>query len=45
MAAGAEPLPINGDKWHDIRKGNFPEISQELSDDFYGLLKVTHILR
>uniref|UniRef100_D4ADZ5 Wee1-like protein kinase n=1 Tax=Rattus norvegicus TaxID=10116 RepID=D4ADZ5_RAT len=39
MAAGAEPLPINGDKWHHIRKGNFPEISQELSDDFYGLLK------
>ncbi|KAL6030177.1 hypothetical protein STEG23_030430 [Scotinomys teguina] len=39
MAAGAESLPINGDMWHHIRKGNFPDISQELSDDFYGLLK------
>ncbi|XP_052028438.1 wee1-like protein kinase 2 [Apodemus sylvaticus] len=39
VAAGAESLPINGDMWHHIRKGNFPEIFQELSDDFYGLLK------
>ncbi|KAK7797626.1 hypothetical protein U0070_006682, partial [Myodes glareolus] len=39
MAAGAESLPINGDKWHHIRKGNFPDVAQELSDDFYGLLK------
>ncbi|XP_052577594.1 wee1-like protein kinase 2 [Peromyscus californicus insignis] len=39
MAAGAESLPINGDMWHHIRKGNFPDIVQELSDDFYGLLK------
>nr|XP_021517033.1 wee1-like protein kinase 2 [Meriones unguiculatus] len=39
MAAGAESLPINGDMWHHIRKGNFPEIPQQLSHDFYGLLK------
>ncbi|EGV94245.1 Wee1-like protein kinase 2 [Cricetulus griseus] len=39
MAAGAESLPINGDRWHHIREGNFPDILQELSDDFYGLLK------
>lgn len=40
MAAGAESLPSNGDMWHHIRKGNFPDVAQELSDDFYGLLKV-----
>ncbi|XP_051007622.1 wee1-like protein kinase 2 [Acomys russatus] len=39
MAAGAESLPTNGAMWHHIRKGNFPKILQELSDDFYGLLK------
>ncbi|XP_013206005.1 wee1-like protein kinase 2 [Microtus ochrogaster] len=39
MAAGAESLPSNGDVWHHIRKGNFPDVVQELSDDFYGLLK------
>ncbi|XP_005365948.1 wee1-like protein kinase 2 [Microtus ochrogaster] len=39
MAAGAESLPSNGDMWHHIRKGNFPDVAQELSDDFYGLLK------
>ncbi|XP_034374874.1 LOW QUALITY PROTEIN: wee1-like protein kinase 2 [Arvicanthis niloticus] len=39
VAAGAESLPINGNMWHHIRKGNLPEIFQELSDDFYGLLK------
>ncbi|CAH7470413.1 Wee2 [Phodopus roborovskii] len=39
VAAGAESLPINGDAWHHIREGNFPDTLQELSDDFYGLLK------
>uniref|UniRef100_A0A8C0ZR29 Wee1-like protein kinase n=1 Tax=Castor canadensis TaxID=51338 RepID=A0A8C0ZR29_CASCN len=39
VAAGAESLPANGDKWHNIRKGNFPDIPQELSEDFYNLLK------
>ncbi|KAM7339125.1 hypothetical protein ACRRTK_002609 [Alexandromys fortis] len=34
MAAGAESLPSNGDVWHHIRKGNFPDVVQELSDDF-----------
>ncbi|XP_029414699.1 wee1-like protein kinase 2 isoform X2 [Nannospalax galili] len=39
VAAGAESLPINGDLWHHIRKGNFPDIPQALSEDFYSLLK------
>uniref|UniRef100_A0A8C5P464 Wee1-like protein kinase n=1 Tax=Jaculus jaculus TaxID=51337 RepID=A0A8C5P464_JACJA len=39
VAAGAEPLPTNGDAWHHIRKGNFPDIPQELSEDFHSLLK------
>jgi wee1-like protein kinase len=45
VAAGAESLPANGDKWHNIRKGNFPDIPQELSEDFYNLLKVTSLMR
>ncbi|KAM5303163.1 wee1-like protein kinase 2 [Glossophaga mutica] len=39
VAAGAEPLPSNGDLWHHIRQGNLPRIPQELSGDFYSLLK------
>uniref|UniRef100_A0A674ANB6 Wee1-like protein kinase n=1 Tax=Salmo trutta TaxID=8032 RepID=A0A674ANB6_SALTR len=27
-ASGAEPLPTNGDKWHDIRQGKLPAIPQ-----------------
>ncbi|XP_045420091.1 wee1-like protein kinase 2 [Lemur catta] len=40
VAAGAEALPTNGDAWHCIREGNFPDIPQELSEDFYSLLKI-----
>lgn len=39
-ASGAEPLPTNGDKWHEIRQGKLPSIPQVLSQDFLGLLKV-----
>ncbi|CAJ1056151.1 wee1-like protein kinase [Xyrichtys novacula] len=39
-ASGAEPLPTNGDKWHDIRQGKLPAIPQVLSQDFLSLLKL-----
>nr|XP_046201659.1 wee1-like protein kinase 1-B isoform X2 [Oncorhynchus gorbuscha] len=39
-ASGAEPLPTNGDKWHDIRQGKLPAIPQVLSQKFPSLLKV-----
>lgn len=40
-ASGAEPLPTNGDKWHEIRKGKLPAIPQVLSPEFLSLLKVS----
>lgn len=39
-ASGAEPLPTNGDKWHEIRRGRLPAVPQLLSPDFLGLLKL-----
>uniref|UniRef100_A0A8C5E966 Wee1-like protein kinase n=1 Tax=Gouania willdenowi TaxID=441366 RepID=A0A8C5E966_GOUWI len=39
-ASGAEPLPTNGDKWHEIRQGKLPAIPQLLSPEFLGLLKL-----
>lgn len=39
-ASGAEPLPTNGDKWHEIRRGKLPPIPQVLSPELLGLLKV-----
>ncbi|KAK6312229.1 hypothetical protein J4Q44_G00178930 [Coregonus suidteri] len=39
-ASGAEPLPTNGDKWHDIRQGKLPAIPQVLSQEFLSLLKL-----
>ncbi|MEQ2189206.1 hypothetical protein GOODEAATRI_022848 [Goodea atripinnis] len=39
-ASGAEPLPSNGEKWHEIRRGKLPSIPQVLSIDFLGLLKI-----
>ncbi|XP_050638204.1 wee1-like protein kinase 2 [Macaca thibetana thibetana] len=39
VAAGAESLPTNGTPWHHIRKGNFPDVPQELSESFSSLLK------
>ncbi|XP_071257347.1 wee1-like protein kinase 1-B isoform X2 [Salvelinus alpinus] len=38
-ASGAEPLPTNGDKWHD-RQGKLPAIPQVLSQEFPSLLKL-----
>lgn len=45
LAAGAESLPSNGDEWHDIRQGNLPDIPQELSEEFYNLLKVISLMK
>ncbi|KAJ8247547.1 hypothetical protein GJAV_G00247600 [Gymnothorax javanicus] len=39
-ASGAEPLPTNGDKWHEIRQGKLPRIPQVLSQEFLSLLKL-----
>ncbi|XP_017285700.1 wee1-like protein kinase [Kryptolebias marmoratus] len=39
-ASGAEPLPTNGEKWHEIRRGKLPSIPQVLSSDFLSLLKL-----
>ncbi|KAL1007396.1 hypothetical protein UPYG_G00086210 [Umbra pygmaea] len=39
-ASGAEPLPSNGAKWHDIRQGRLPAIPQVLSQEFLSLLKL-----
>jgi len=39
-AAGADPLPTNGDKWHEIRQGRLPAIPQVLSQEFISLLKL-----
>uniref|UniRef100_A0A4W5L2S1 Wee1-like protein kinase n=1 Tax=Hucho hucho TaxID=62062 RepID=A0A4W5L2S1_9TELE len=39
-ASGAEPMPSNGDKWHQIRQGKLPPIPQILSQQFLSLLKL-----
>ncbi|XP_067902482.1 wee1-like protein kinase isoform X1 [Heterodontus francisci] len=39
-AAGAEPLPTNGEKWHEIRQGKLPTIPQTHSQEFLDLLKL-----
>ncbi|XP_024234647.2 wee1-like protein kinase 1-A isoform X2 [Oncorhynchus tshawytscha] len=39
-ASGAEPMPSNGDKWHQIRQGKLPPIPQVLSQQFLSLLKL-----
>nr|XP_033784581.1 wee1-like protein kinase isoform X2 [Geotrypetes seraphini] len=39
-AAGAEPLPTNGDQWHEIRHGKLPKLPQVLSAEFLDLLKL-----
>ncbi|XP_007504495.1 wee1-like protein kinase 2 [Monodelphis domestica] len=39
VAAGAKSLPTNDELWHHIRQGNLPDLPQELSEDFYNLLK------
>ncbi|GAB1292549.1 Wee1-like protein kinase [Apodemus speciosus] len=42
-AAGAEPLPRNGDQWHEIRQGRLPRIPQVLSQELTELLKVLYV--
>ncbi|XP_034734980.1 wee1-like protein kinase 2 [Etheostoma cragini] len=40
LAAGAPPLPQNGDAWHSLREGQLPELPNELSPPFRGLLQL-----
>lgn len=40
LAAGAPPLPQNGDDWHSLRQGELPSLPQELPAPFKDLLKV-----
>lgn len=40
LAAGAPPLPQNGDEWHNLREGKLPPLPQELSPPFRALLQV-----
>ncbi|XP_061532875.1 wee1-like protein kinase 2 isoform X2 [Phycodurus eques] len=40
LAAGAPPMPQNGDEWHHLREGNLPMLPRELSAAFQGLLKL-----
>ncbi|KAM4617281.1 wee1-like protein kinase [Discoglossus pictus] len=39
-AAGAEPLPSNGQQWHEIRQGKLPRIPQLLSQELVDLMKL-----
>ncbi|XP_053305253.1 wee1-like protein kinase [Spea bombifrons] len=39
-AAGAEPLPSNGEPWHEIRQGKLPRIPQLLSQELLDLIKL-----
>ncbi|XP_077588999.1 wee1-like protein kinase 1-A [Stigmatopora nigra] len=39
-ASGAQALPSNGQKWHDIRQGEFPVGPCRLSQEFLSLLKL-----
>ncbi|XP_024137704.1 wee1-like protein kinase 2 isoform X1 [Oryzias melastigma] len=40
LAAGAPPLPQNGDQWHRLREGQLPAVPQELSPSFRSLLQL-----
>ncbi|XP_056455144.1 wee1-like protein kinase 2 [Gadus chalcogrammus] len=40
LAAGAPPLPQNGDEWHSLRKGQLPSLPMELSTPFRSLLQL-----
>lgn len=44
LAAGAPPLPQNGDEWHSLREGTLPKLPQELSPPFKSLLQVGTLL-
>ncbi|XP_048877356.1 wee1-like protein kinase 2 isoform X3 [Brienomyrus brachyistius] len=40
LAAGAAPLPPNGDEWHRLRQAQLPPLPQELSAGFHSLLQM-----
>ncbi|XP_073328028.1 wee1-like protein kinase 2 isoform X2 [Pagrus major] len=40
LAAGAPPMPQNGDEWHSLREGKLPKLPQELSAPFRSLLQL-----
>ncbi|XP_035520163.1 wee1-like protein kinase 2 isoform X2 [Morone saxatilis] len=40
LAAGAPPLPQNGDEWHSLREGQLPKLPKELSPPFRGLIQL-----
>ncbi|XP_029378511.1 wee1-like protein kinase 2 [Echeneis naucrates] len=40
LAAGAPPLPQNGDDWHRLREGKLPKLPQDLSPPFQSLLQL-----
>ncbi|XP_045892635.1 wee1-like protein kinase 2 [Micropterus dolomieu] len=40
LAAGAPPLPQNGDEWHRLREGQLPKLPRELSPPFRSLLQL-----
>ncbi|KAK9517002.1 hypothetical protein VZT92_024900 [Zoarces viviparus] len=40
LAAGAAPLPQNGNEWHSLREGTLPKLPKELSPPFRGLLQL-----
>ncbi|XP_065812651.1 wee1-like protein kinase 2 isoform X2 [Labrus bergylta] len=40
LAAGAPPLPQNGDEWHSLRRGELPKLPQELLPPFKRLLQL-----
>uniref|UniRef100_A0AAY4E6Y1 non-specific protein-tyrosine kinase n=1 Tax=Denticeps clupeoides TaxID=299321 RepID=A0AAY4E6Y1_9TELE len=39
LAAGAPPLPPNGDEWHCLRQGQMPALPQQLSAVFKSLIQ------
>lgn len=43
LAAGAPPLPQNGDEWHSLREGKLPTLPQKLSSPFRALLQVNRL--
>ncbi|XP_076027732.1 wee1-like protein kinase 2 [Genypterus blacodes] len=40
LAAGAPPLPQNGDEWHRLREGHLPRLPQEPPPPFRSLLQL-----
>ncbi|XP_072290847.1 wee1-like protein kinase 2 [Eucyclogobius newberryi] len=40
LAAGATPLPQNGEEWHSLREGLLPKLPQALSPPFRALLQL-----